>query len=1420
APAQPAEAAPARLRLSWLLLGLVLAVLVPALGVGAAAAWQAAGAERAAAEMRLRETARGLALAIDRDIGGVTSALLAFTTSPAFRAGKAAGPDVAALHDQAREIARQMGAHLYLARRDGTRLLTTRAPLGAPLPAVNSRALVDTVFATGGPALGDLVTGSVSNSLTVSVGVPVFGADGMVACVLGASLAVDRLQRLLAAQGLPEGTFAAVSDARDMLVARSDARHAALVGTPLPSSGRAMTAGAQSGLYRGLALDGMPRVFGFHRVAASPGWLVVVAQPVAAFDAAWRRMLGLLAAGGALALALGGALALLAARGILRPVARLGQHAEALADGRPAGPHAAAAIPPAAIAELEALRRGFAEAEAAVAAREAEREALFAASPVGLLSGDAAGRVHAANDALLRILGQDRAALLEGGVRWDAPTPPEWRAADARAIAEAMAAPDGVCQPYAKEFLWPDGTRVPVLVSFAMLDRRAGEVAAFVVDLTELRRQEAAVAASEARFRTLVEASGPIVFRADAVGRLLAAPGWTQLTGQAEAALRDGGWLRRLHPGDRRAVAAACRDAVAGATPLRTTFRVRTRGGAWRWMEGYGVPVRDAAGGVAEWIGTVADIHDRHLAEAALQESEARFRSLADNAPTMIWTTDAAGHCTWLSRQWCEFTGQREADGLGLGWLDAVHPEDRQRAADAFQTAARSGAACRVEIRLRRAADGGWAWVIDAAMPRPGPDGGPVGFVGSALDITERKEAEARLALSEARFRAAVQAVQGILWTNDAEGRMAGEQPGWAALTGQAPEEYQGHGWAQAVHPEDAQPTLAAWRAAVAAGAPFVFEHRVRRHDGAWRRYAIRAVPVQRPDGTTGEWVGVHTDVTEQRGAEAALAEGEARLRLAVQSARIGIWELDLLQRRWRLDARAVAVTGAPVPPDTWTAAQTDPTRSWFARIHPEDAPAREAAHQRVLSGEADRLESEYRVRQADGSWRWISQQAMVVERVAGSGAPARLVGVTRDVTVRRDLLAELERLVEERTAALRRSEARLAEAARMEALGRLAGGIAHDFNNVLQAVQGGIALGAKRLRRDPDGALRFLDMAAESTERGAAVTSRLLSFARRGELAAAPVLAAPLLENLAEMLRHTLGPGVALRVAVEPDTPPLLADAGQLDAVLVNLANNARDAMPSGSGAILLSAAPAAAPGGDAPAALAPGDYVRLSVADDGAGMPPEVLARVTEPFFTTKPKGKGTGLGLAMARGFAEQSGGGIAIASRPGRGTTVSLWLPRAAAAPAPEASAAPPLPAGGVAAALLLVDDEPAVRAVLGAGLAAQGFQVTEAEGAAAALDWLEAGGRPDAMVTDLAMPGGVDGLGLLQAARRRLPGLPAVLITGHAGDAAQGALQAAAAAGPFAVLRKPAAAEAVAAQVVTVLRGSPPAEAGREAGTGR
>jgi CheY-like chemotaxis protein len=275
--------------------------------------------------------------------------------------------------------------------------------------------------------------------------------------------------------------------------------------------------------------------------------------------------------------------------------------------------------------------------------------------------------------------------------------------------------------------------------------------------------------------------------------------------------------------------------------------------------------------------------------------------------------------------------------------------------------------------------------------------------------------------------------------------------------------------------------------------------------------------------------------------------------------------------------------------------------------------------------------------------------------------------------------------------------------------------------------------------------------------------------------------------------------------------------DRGQLDSVLVNLANNARDAMtnhaPSamhGGGSILLRAvvATAAAPG--APPGLAPGDYIRLSVVDAGEGMAPEVLARVTEPFFTTKPRGQGTGLGLAMARGFAEQSGGVLTIESTPGQGTTVSLWLPRADASIVAqyEAAAAPQDTSGSSArpatVALLLADDEPEVREILAAELTERGFTVSTAHNAASALALLDAGFRPDAVVTDLAMPGGMDGLGLVEEARRRLPRLPAVLVTGHAGEAASEALAAVERAGPFALVRKPAATDTLVERLNRVL----------------
>jgi CheY-like chemotaxis protein len=356
-----------------------------------------------------------------------------------------------------------------------------------------------------------------------------------------------------------------------------------------------------------------------------------------------------------------------------------------------------------------------------------------------------------------------------------------------------------------------------------------------------------------------------------------------------------------------------------------------------------------------------------------------------------------------------------------------------------------------------------------------------------------------------------------------------------------------------------------------------------------------------------------------------------------------------------------------------------------------------------------------------------------------------------------------------------------------MHALGQIAGGIAHDFNNVLQAVSGGAAL-IERRPDDVERVLRNARMVLDAARRGAAITSRLLAFSRRGDLRAENVDVAALLADMAEVLTHTLGGLVVCKVDVPAGIPPLLADRGQLETVLVNLATNARDAMPLGGTLTLAAGSDAVAAGSPHPAGLAPGHYVRITVGDTGSGMDHAVLARVTEPFFTTKEPGKGTGLGLAMAKGFAEQSGGSLSIDSVVGRGTRVSLWLPRAAevATSASEATGAT-APAADKPH-VLLVDDDAIVREVLALSLEDAGHVVLLADSGATALGRLAAGERVDIIVSDLTMPG-MDGLALIRAAQERRPGLPAVLLTGYAGDGATLAVGGAIS-GAFSLLRKP------------------------------
>ncbi|MGI4794225.1 MAG: PAS domain S-box protein [Janthinobacterium lividum] len=539
------------------------------------------------------------------------------------------------------------------------------------------------------------------------------------------------------------------------------------------------------------------------------------------------------------------------------------------------------------------------------------------------------------------------------------------------------------------------------------------------------------------------------------------------------------------------------------------------------------------------------------------------------------------------------------------------------------------------------------------------------------------------------------------------------------------------------------------------------------------------------------------TDVTAQRQVEAKLRESEARFRTMTEAMPQMIWSARPDGSHDYFNARWYEFTGL--------SEEGGDGKAWGHLIHPDDRECLNARWQQSLqTGEP--FEFEFRLRRIDGSYSRVLARAIPVRddfgailRWLGSSTDIEEIAVAREV-VARDR-AELERLVQERTRELDQAQARLAHAQRMEALGQLAGGIAHDFNNVLQAMQGGAAL-IERKPDNPETVRRVARMMAETAERGSAITRRLLAFSRRGDLRAEPIDTELLLDSLREILAHSLGTGIRVIVAAQPGISPLLADRGQLETVLVNLATNGRDAMVDG-GQLALSAD--FGEGRNRPEQLEAGCWIRVAVTDDGSGMSPQVLARASEPFFTTKPQGKGTGLGLAMAKGFAEQSGGALQIESEPGRGTTVALWLPAAeqsALGRLCERVEPSPMLATAGHPKILLVDDHEILRELLAEQLEELGYEVTQAASGEQAVALLDRNLPFDLMVTDLSMPG-MDGVATIREAQRRRGRIPVVLLTGYAGDAAALAIGREIA-GAFSLLRKPVEARHLAERMAMLL----------------
>lgn len=792
---------------------------------------------------------------------------------------------------------------------------------------------------------------------------------------------------------------------------------------------------------------------------------------------------------------------------------------------------------------------------------------------------------------------------------------------------------------------------------------------------------------------------------------------------------------------------------------------------------------------------------------AAIAESENRFRSIAENAPVMLWMGDEQGNCITLNRSLREFWGVGEADLAAFDWTTTIHPDDVARVARIGGDATRQAQPFQLDMRLRRA-DGEWRRVATHAEPRFAADGRFEGMIGVNVDKTDTYAAEQRhaflLKLGDI-LREFDSPLEIMKAGTEALGQHLGvPRAGYGEIDAAESTVTVGADWTCGDMPsatgvyllDDFGPELSRDLKARKTVAVEDVGEDVRFSAGAdgFTRIGVRAfvrVPIVRagrllaflflhsdaPRRWTSDEVGLAEEVAdrlwaaiERATAEAEVRESEARFRSVADSAPVLIWVTRADRRRAFINQAYMEFHGGDYD-DALTA-------DWRAALHPEDV---DRVLAESVAGEASRepfmLEARYR--RHDGAWRWLRSYSR--PRLDG-GDLLGFVGVAYDVTeakqVERDLThinELLEARVTEALAEKELAENALMHAQKMEAVGRLTGGVAHDFNNLLTVVIGALDMVA----RSPDDAARrtkLLDAALAAARKGERLTHQLLAFSRKQALRPQLADLNALIREGEPLLRRAVGEAVDLNVDLAPDAPVVSVDPAHFEAALLNLIVNARDATPDG-GAITVRTRRMTLSGGQVEGATA-GDYVVAQVSDTGAGMSPEVRERVFEPFFTTKAVGKGTGLGLSQVYGFVRQSGGAVTIESAPGEGTVVSLFLPAMAdaipeaAVPAEDVWRDGERPFEGVS--VLLVEDDPEVSNIARANLEQFGCEVSHALDGQKALRRLR-GRRFDLLLTDLIMPGGLNGVDLARKVVARQPDIAVLLTSGYAGEAIDQAL---------------------------------------------
>ena len=897
-----------------------------------------------------------------------------------------------------------------------------------------------------------------------------------------------------------------------------------------------------------------------------------------------------------------------------------------------------------------------------------------------------------------------------------------------------------------------DGTPIDFLASSSLIEYGGQRAILSVMrDVTERRQSEKAVQESEERLRTIVEASLDAIVAVNAEGRIVlfndAAQDLFQYS-KEDALKQPAKILLREEMGQihqerlERFLNAGLGQCGHIGRRMEKVFR-RKDGSLF---EGEVSMSGARLDGLRLVVLAVHDITERKRVEQELHESEERYRSLVEAAPDVIYTVSAEdGSLTSLNPAFETLTGWSRAEWLGKPLVGIVHPDDLPVAVETLQKASRGETQPPFELRVL--SKSGEYLVGEFTSTPHVKDGKVVGELGIARDITGRQRAEEALRDSEKRFRLLFERAPLSYQSLNENGCFIDVSPAWLAVFGYTREEVIGRWFGDFMTPESAEAVKKNFPCFKAAGEIYGLEYEMVRKDGSHFIASVNGKIGYDEHGRFAQTHCILADITERKRAEEALRESQEMFQKAFHASPDTMVLHSLSEGRY-IDVNESFLRLVGYRREELVGRTAMDLGLWWDLAQGNE-------YLRILREQGRVRDLEICVRTKSGEAHTLLLSAEVIE-IAGQDC---VVAIGKDIRERKQ--AEQERT---------HLEEQLRQAQKMEAVGRLAGGVAHDFNNILMVINGYAQLVLRRL--SPRHPLRQnLNEIRKAGERAASLTGQLLAFSRRQILVPRILDLNKVVADTKEMLRRVIGEDVELVIRQGHKLAKVLADPDQIAEVLVNLAVNARDAMPGGgrltieTGNVDLREAET----GDLPGA-APGPYVMLAVSDTGVGMSKEVMEHMFEPFFTTRERGKGTGLGLSTVYGIVKQSGGYVRAQSEPGQGSAFRIYLPCARVGSGKPAARSAKARLAKGRETVLVVEDELAVRQVVAATLRSCGYKVLEAGSGEEAMRRLRRHEGPlHLLLTDLVMPR-MNGRKVADSVRTLYPEVKVVFMSGYTDDA--------------------------------------------------